>query len=75
MAAPPVNERLSTVTPGEVQREFERLLRDRKMVCESVGDDAKEAEPFTTGKAKARNGSSLGWLVAGGVDRYYFHFA
>ena len=78
MAAPPVNERCSPVTPSEVHREFERLLRDRKHMGlrNLIGDVALEPRnPFqqTTRKPKK-------WIVAlGGLGVltalivYYFH--
>ncbi len=60
MAAPPVNERRSPVTPGEVHREFERLLRDRKHMGlrNLIVDIAMEPRnPFQQASASRRNGS------------------
>ena len=78
MAAPPARERLSTVTPGEVHREFERLLRDRKHMGlrNLIGDVALEARNrFQQASRRPKN-----WIVAsGGVTLlallivYYFH--
>lgn len=64
MAAPPVSERLSTVTPGEVHREFERLLRDRKHMGlrNLLGDVALEPRnPFQQASRRPKN-----WIVASG---------
>ena len=64
MAAPPVSERLSTVTPGEVHREFERLLRDRKHMGlrNLIGDIAMEPRnPFQQASRKPKK-----WVVAFG---------
>ena len=78
MAAPPVSERLSTVTPGEVHREFERLLRDRKHMGlrNLIGDIAMEPRnPFQQASRKPKK-----WIVAfgglallAGLIVYYFH--
>lgn len=78
MAAPPVNERCSPVTPGEVHREFERLLRDRKHMGlrNLIGDVALEPRnPFQQASRKPKK-----WVVAfGGLALlavlivYYFH--
>ena len=78
MAAPPVNERRSPVTPGEVHREFERLLRDRKHMGlrNLVGDVALEPRnPFQQARRKPKK-----WIVAlggltllAGLIVYYFH--
>ena len=78
MAAPPVNERCSPVTPGEVHREFERLLRDRKHMGlrNLIGDVALEPRnPFQQAGRRPKK-----WIVAfGGVALlaalivYYFH--
>ena len=78
MAAPPASERLSTVTPGEVHREFERLLRDRKHMGlrNLLGDIAMEPRnPFQQAGRKPKK-----WVVAfGGLALlaalivYYFH--
>ena len=78
MAAPPVSERLSTVTPGEVHREFERLLRDRKHMGlrNLIGDIAMEPRnPFQQASRRPKN-----WFVASGgltllalLIVYYFH--
>jgi hypothetical protein len=78
MAAPPVSERLSTLTPGEVHREFERLLRDRKHMGlrNLLGDVAMEPRnPFQQASRKPKK-----WIVAfGGIALlaalivYYFH--
>ena len=79
MAAPPVNEGHSPVTPGEVHREFERLLRDRKHMGlrNLIGDIALEPRnPFQQASRKPKK-----WVVAfGGLALlaasivYYFHF-
>ena len=79
MAAPPVNERRSPVTPSEVHREFERLLRDRKHMGlrNLIGDIAMEPRnPFQQASRKPKK-----WVVAfGGLALlaalivYYFHF-
>ena len=64
MAAPPVSERLSTVTPGEVHLEFERLLRDRKHMGlrNLIGDIAMEPRnPFQQASRKPKK-----WVVAFG---------
>jgi len=78
MAAPPVNERRSTVTSGEVHQEFERLLRDRKYMGlrNLIGDVALEPRnPFQKASRKPKK-----WIVAiGGLALlaaligYYFH--
>lgn len=78
MAAPPVNERCSPVTPGEVHREFERLLRDRKHIGlrNLIGDIALEPRnPFQQAVRKPKK-----WVVAFGGSTllallivYYFH--
>jgi len=78
MAAPPVNEHRSPVTPGEVHREFERLLRDRKHMGlrNLIGDVALEPRnPFQQGSRKPKK-----WIVASGglallaaLIGYYFH--
>lgn len=78
MAAPPVNERRSTVTPGEVHREFERLLRDRKHMGlrNLIGHVALEPRnPFQQESRKPKK-----WIVAlggltllAGLIVYYFH--
>jgi len=78
MAAPPVSERLSTVTPGEVHREFERLLRDRKHMGlrNLIGDIAMEPRnPFQQASRKPKK-----WVVAfgglallAGLIVYHFH--
>jgi CHASE1-domain containing sensor protein len=78
MAAPPVNERCSLVTPGDVHREFERLLHDRKHMGlrNLIGDVAMEPRnPFQQASRKPKK-----WIVAlGGVGVlaalivYYFH--
>ena len=78
MAAPPMNERLSTVTPGEVHREFERLLRDRKHMGlrNLIGDVTLEPRnPFQQARRNPKK-----WVVAfGGLTLlaalivYYFH--
>ena len=78
MAAPPVNERCSPVTPGEVHREFERLLRDRKHMGlrNLLGDIAMEPRnPFQQANRKPKK-----WIVAfgglgllAGLIGYYFH--
>ena len=78
MAAPPVNERRSPVTPCEVHREFERLLRDRKHMGlrNLIGDVALEPRnPFQQASRKPKK-----WIVAfGGLTLlaalivYYFH--
>jgi hypothetical protein len=79
MAAPPVNERCSPVTPGEVHREFERLLHDRKHMGlrNLIGDVALEPRnPFQQARRRPKK-----WIVAlGGLGLlaalivYYFHF-
>jgi hypothetical protein len=79
MAAPPVNERCSPVTPGEVHREFERLLHDRKHMGlrNLIGDVGLEPRnPFQQARRKPKK-----WIVAlGGLGLlaalivYYFHF-
>jgi hypothetical protein len=79
MAAPPANERCSPVTPVEVHREFERLLRDRKHMGlrNLIGDIAMEPRnPFQQASRKPKK-----WIVAfGGLTLlaalivYYFHF-
>jgi hypothetical protein len=79
MAAPPVNERRSPVTPGEVHREFERLLRDRKHMGlrNLIVDIAMEPRnPFQQASRKPKK-----WIVAlggltllAGLIVYYFHF-
>ncbi|MCZ2078304.1 MAG: hypothetical protein LC130_25315 [Bryobacterales bacterium] len=79
MAAPPVNERRSPVTPGEVHREFERLLRDRKHMGlrHLIGDVALEPRnPFQQASRKPKK-----WIVAlsgltllAALIVYYFHF-
>lgn len=78
MAAPPVNERRSHVTPSEVHREFERLLRDRNHMGlrNLLGDIAMEPRnPFQQASRKPKK-----WIVAfGGLGLlaalivYYFH--
>ena len=78
MVAPPASERLSTVTPGEVHREFERLLRDRKHMGlrNLLGDVALEPRnPFQQASRRPKN-----WIVASGgltllalLIVYYFH--
>ena len=78
MATPPVNERRAPVTPGEVHREFERLLRDRKHMGlrNLIGDIALEPRnPFQQASRKPEK-----WTVAfGGMALlaalivYYFH--
>ena len=78
MAAPPVNERCSPVTPGEVHREIERLLHDRKHMGlrNLIGDVALEPRnPFQQARRKPKK-----WIVAlggltllAGLIDYYFH--
>ena len=78
MAAPPENERRSTVTPGEVHQEFERLLCDRKHIGlrNLLGDLALEPRnPFQQASRKPKK-----WIVAfGGMALlaalivYFFH--
>jgi hypothetical protein len=78
MAAPPVNEGHSQVTPVEVHREFERLLHDRKHMGlrNLIGDVALEPRnPFQQASRKPKK-----WLVASGgltllgaLIVYYFH--
>ncbi len=78
MAAPPANEHCSPVTTGEVHREFERLLRDRKHMGlrNLIGDVALEPRnPFQQASRKPKK-----WVVAlGGLTLlaalivYYFH--
>lgn len=78
MAAPPVNERRSPVTPSEVHRELERLLRERKHMGlrNLIGDLAMEPRnPFQQASRKPKK-----WVVAlGGLALlaalivYYFH--
>lgn len=78
MAAPPANEHCSPVTPGEVHREFERLLRDRKHMGlrNLIGDIALEPRnPFQQTSRKPKK-----WVVAlGGLALlaalivHYFH--
>lgn len=78
MAAPPVNEGHSPVTPGEVHREFERLLRDRKHLGlrNLLGDLALELRnPFQQASRKPKK-----WIVAfggmallAGLIVYFFH--
>ncbi len=78
MAARPVSERRSTVTPGEVHRDFDRLLRDRKHMGlrNLIGDLAMEPRnPFQQASRKPKK-----WVVAfGGLSLlaalivYYFH--
>ena len=78
MAAPPENERRSPVTPTEVHREFERLLRDRKHMGlhNLIGDIAMEPRnPFQQASRKPKK-----WIVAfGGLALlaalivYHFH--
>ena len=78
MAAPPGNEGHSPVTPGEVHREFERLLHDRKHMGlrNLIGDVALEPRnPFQQASRKPKK-----WLVASGgltlmaaLIAYYFH--
>lgn len=78
MAAQPVNERRSPVTPTEVHREFERLLRDRKHMGlrNLLGDLTLEPRnPFQQASRKPKK-----WIVAfGGMALlaalivYYFH--
>ncbi len=62
MAAPPVNERRAPVTSGEVHREFERLLRDRKHMGlrNLIGDISMEPRnPFQQASRKPKK-----WIVA-----------
>ncbi len=78
MAAQPVNEGHSPVTPGEVHREFERLLRDRKHLGlrNLIGDIALEPRnQFQQASRKPKK-----WAVAfGGMALlaalivHYFH--
>ena len=78
MAAAPVNERRSLVTPSEVHREFERLLRDRKHMGlrNLIGDVALEPRnPFQQASRRPKK-----WIVAlgglallAGLIVYYFH--
>ena len=78
MAAPSVNEQRSTVTPGEVHQEFDRLLRDRKHMGlrNLLGDIAMEPRnPFQQASRRPKK-----WIVAfGGLTLlassivYYFH--
>jgi hypothetical protein len=78
MAAPPVNDLCSSVTPDEVHREFERLLRDRKHMGlrNLIGDVALEPRnPFQQANRKPKK-----WVVAFGglallaaLILYYFH--
>ena len=62
MAAPPVNERRAPVTSGEVHREFEQLLRERKHMGlrNLIGDVALEPRnPFQQASRKPKK-----WIVA-----------
>lgn len=78
MVGLPVNERRSPVTPSEVHREFERLLRDRRHMGlrNLIGDIAQEPRnPFQRVSRKPKK-----WIVAfGGLALlavlllYYFH--
>lgn len=78
MAAPPVSEVRSPVTPGGVHREFERLLRDRKHMGlrNLLGDVATEPRnPFQQASRRPKK-----WIVAlgglallAGLIVYYFH--
>jgi hypothetical protein len=78
MAAPLVSEVRSPVTPREVHREFERLLRDRKHMGlrNLIGDVALEPRnPFQQTRREPKK-----WIVAfGGLALlaalivYYFH--
>jgi hypothetical protein len=78
MAAPPVNERCSPVTPGEVHREFERLLRDRKHMGlrNLIGGVALEPRnPFQQARRKPKKSIvALGGLaLLAALIVYYFH--
>lgn len=78
MAAPPVNDPALLITPSEVHREFERLLRDRKHMGlrNLIGDVALEPRnPFQQASRKPKK-----WIVAMGglallaaLIAYYFH--
>lgn len=78
MAAPPVNDRCSPVTTGEVHREFERLLRDRKHMGlrNLIGDVALEPRnPFqqASRKPKKRIVAIGGLALLAALIVYYFH--
>jgi hypothetical protein len=78
MAAPPVNERRLLATPGEVHREFERLLRDRKHLGlrNLIGDVALEPRnPFqqTRRKPKKCIVAFGGVALLAALIVYYFH--
>ena len=78
MAAPPVNERCSPVTPGAVHLEFERLLRDRKHMGlrNLIGDVALEPRnPFQQASRKPKKWvvAFVGLALLAGLIVYYFH--
>ena len=78
MVAPPASERLSTVTPGEVHREFERLLRDRKHMGlrNLIGDVALEPRnPFQQASRKPKKCVVAfgGLALLASLIVYYFH--